>query len=192
MAFFLQGNRRSCSGLLLEETSTLERHKHIIRVRLTYEALVGILPNRSTSTPGRLNSTPGPPPNLKLAVSLADADVVHALSACEVCGVLTGGLILLYCGPVVAASTLAAVQLVALAVAQLVLCVPHRRPEHAPPALLSQQNGATDVVSFEAEPLPVWDDRQDAESEQQQQQQHSPPLQVRTRLSTRCVPMHVD
>ncbi len=133
-----------------------------------------------------------PPPILNFAVWRAGADVLHALSACEVCGVLTGGLILLYCGPVVAASALAAVQLVALAVAQLVLCLPRRRTEHAPPALLPQQNGGTDVASFEAEPLSVWDDRQDPESKQQQQRQNPPPLQVRTRLSTRCLPMHVD
>lgn len=107
------------------------------------------------------------------------ADVVHGLSACEVGGVLTGGLILLYCGPFAAAATLAALQLVALAAAQLLLCLPRKRPEHAPPALL-QHNGI--AVLEAADPLPVWDAEADPAGGQLPSE--VPPALVRRMSST--------
>lgn len=50
-----------------------------------------------------------------------ESEVVHSVAACEVAGFLTGGFILLYCGPVGAAASLAALQVAALAVGQLAL-----------------------------------------------------------------------
>lgn len=67
---------------------------------------------------------------------MVNAEVVHGVAACEVAGFLTGGFILLYCGPLGAAAALAALEVTALTVGQLALLVLPKRLHAAAPSHL--------------------------------------------------------